>query len=134
MNGQMYVRRTMLCICWLFFYFTQWQQSKSTYLGFDFNDMKKWHLNDFDVFFHLSLPRLLTDLLYIWITWQVSHKKHELLTLREHLSPPPVIFVGFMFLIVWIVWVFLLCVFTFWVLCCDVRYDLAFLKYANASC
>jgi hypothetical protein len=69
--------------------------------------MKKWHLNDFDVFFHLSLPRLLTDLLYIWITRQVSYKKHELLTLREHLSPPPVIFVGFMLLIVWIFCVFL---------------------------
>ena len=134
MNGQMYLRRTMLCMCWFFFYFTQWQQSKSTYLGLDFNDMKKWHLNNFDVFFPLPLPRLLTDLLYIWVTRQVSHKKQELLTLREHLTPPTFFFVGFMLLIVWIFYVIVLCVFTFRVLCCDVRYDFALLKYANASC
>jgi hypothetical protein len=60
--------------------------------------------------------------LYIWVTQRVSYKKQDLFTLREHLSSPPG-FSGvrvahrFSFCFV------LLCVFTFWIMCCDVRYD-----------
>jgi hypothetical protein len=59
--------------------------------------------------------------LYIWVTRQVSYKKPELLTLREHMSSPPIcdgVRVAHLFF-----YVVILCVFTFWVPCCDVSYD-----------
>jgi hypothetical protein len=59
--------------------------------------------------------------LYIWVT-RMSYKKQEPLTLREHLSSPP-FFGGFRVTHVFNVCVVLLCVFTFWVPCCDVPYD-----------
>ena len=62
--------------------------------------------------------------LYIWVTWRVSYKRQELLTLREHLSSPPVFWwgpCGLCFRIV--VCVILLHAFMFWVPCCDVRYN-----------
>ena len=60
--------------------------------------------------------------LFIWVTWRVSYKKQELLTLHEHLSSPTVCWCGpcCYFIAFWLV---LLCVFMFWVPCCDVRYD-----------
>jgi hypothetical protein len=60
--------------------------------------------------------------LYIWATRRVSYKKKEHLTLIEHLSSPPFL-VGSVLLIYLVLCVVLLCVFTFWVPCCDVRYD-----------
>ena len=62
--------------------------------------------------------------LYIWITRRVSYKKQELLTLCEHLNSPPVFWWGpccssFQFFVL----SYCICVFTFWVLCCDVQYD-----------
>ena len=46
-----------------------------------------------------SLPILLPTWLYIWVTRRVSYKKHDLLTLREHLSSLPGFFVGSVLLI-----------------------------------
>ena len=57
--------------------------------------------------------------LFIWVTRRVSYKKQELLTLHEHLSSPTVCW-SLCFIASWL---FLLCVFMFWVPCCDVRYD-----------
>ena len=61
--------------------------------------------------------------MYRWITLWLSNKKQELLTLREHLSSASVFWWGMFcsssrafFCVV------LLCVFTFWIPCCDVRY------------
>jgi hypothetical protein len=51
--------------------------------------------------------------LYISVSWR------ELLTLREHMSSPQFLF-GFVLLIVLASCVVLLCVVTFWLLCCDV--------------
>ena len=53
----------------------------------------------------------------------MSYKKQELLTLHEHLSSPPVFDGSVLFIFLFCVCVFLLCVFTFYVPCCDVRYD-----------
>jgi hypothetical protein len=53
----------------------------------------------------------------------VSYKMHELLTLREHLSSSPVLYrvrVAHLFSFICVV---LLCVLTFLVPRCDVRYD-----------
>ena len=48
-----------------------------------------------DVFFLLSLPRLLPNLtVHIWVTRRVSYKKQVMPTLRDHLSSPPV-YLGF---------------------------------------
>ena len=60
--------------------------------------------------------------LYMWVSRRVSYKKQELLTLREHMSSPQFDFVVgpvsfYIFCVV------LICVVTFWVPCCDVRYD-----------
>ena len=60
--------------------------------------------------------------IYIWVTLRVLYKEQELPTLREQMSSSPVFFWGlccssFSFCVV------ILCVFTFWVLCCDIRYD-----------
>jgi hypothetical protein len=55
----------------------------------------------------------------------MSYKRQELLTLREHLSSPPVFW--------WCPCIVLLCVFTFWVLCCDVRYDFCIKKIFGLS-
>ena len=57
--------------------------------------------------------------LYIWVTRQVSSKKQELITLRVH----PGFLVRFLLFIFLFYCVVLLCVFTFWVPCCDFRYD-----------
>ena len=51
------------------------------------------------------------------------YEKQELLTLHEHLSSAPFFLVESVFLIFVVFFVVLLCVFMFWVLCCDVRYD-----------
>jgi hypothetical protein len=53
----------------------------------------------------------------------MSYKKQELLTLYEHLGSHPLILVGSVLLIYLVICVVLLCVFIFWVLCCDIRYD-----------
>ena len=53
----------------------------------------------------------------------MSYKKQELLTLHEHLSSPPVFDGSVLLIFLLCVCVFLLCVFTFYVPCCDVRYD-----------
>jgi len=45
------------------------------------------------------------------------------LTLDEHLISPPVFCWDLYCSFCLVFWVVLLCVFTFWVLCCDVRYD-----------
>ena len=61
--------------------------------------------------------------LYIWVTWWVSNKRLKLLTLHEHLSSPRFyggVRVAHLYLFFCVV---LLCVFTFWVPCCGVRYD-----------
>jgi len=77
-----------------------------------------------DFYFPLSLPRLVPELtVYIWVTRRVSYKKQELLTLREHLSSSPVFLVGVVLLIFLVFCDVLLCVFTFWLPCCDVHYD-----------
>ena len=57
----------------------------------------------------------------------MSYKKQDLLTLHEHRSVIPCFLVGsarvlLIFLIVFFS-VVILCVWTFWVQCCDVRYD-----------
>jgi hypothetical protein len=70
-----------------------------------------------DVFFPLSLSRLLPDLVTRW----VSYRKQELLA--PEFTPRFV--VGFMLLTFLISCVVLLCVFTFWVPCCDVRCNFA---------
>ena len=64
--------------------------------------------------------------LEIWIARRVSYKKQEVLTLREHLSSDRCFFFffgEFVLLIILIFCVVLLCVFTFWVPCRDVRYE-----------
>jgi hypothetical protein len=61
--------------------------------------------------------------LFIWITRRVSYKKQELLTLREYQTSPLVFFVASVLLILLVVYVILLCIFTFLVPCCDVRYE-----------
>ena len=61
--------------------------------------------------------------LYIWVTRRVFCKKQELITLHEHMSSPPVFLVVSVLLIFLVFCVVLLCVVTFWVPCCDVRYD-----------
>jgi hypothetical protein len=60
---------------------------------------------------------------YIWVTRRMSYKKQELRTLHDHLSSFSVFLVGSVLLIVLVFCVALLCVFTFWVPCCDVHYD-----------
>jgi hypothetical protein len=61
--------------------------------------------------------------LYIWVTRRLSYQKQELLTLRKHPILPPDFWWGNMLFLLLVVCVVLFCVFTFWVLCCDVRYD-----------
>jgi len=61
--------------------------------------------------------------LSIWVTQRVSCKKQELHTLHEHLISAP-FFYGIYDADFFLVFcVALLCVFAFWVPCCDVRYD-----------
>ena len=62
--------------------------------------------------------------LTIWVTWRVSYKRQELHSHHEHLSSSAMFWWGSCcshFLLIFCV--FLVCVFTFWVPCCDVRYD-----------
>ena len=59
--------------------------------------------------------------LYIWGTRRVSYKKQELLTLCEDLSSLRFCWWG-LYCSSFFSYI-LLCVFTFWVPCCDVRYD-----------
>ena len=62
--------------------------------------------------------------LKIWATRRVSFKKQELLTLCKHTSWTRVFFGGGVVFLMFLVFcVVLLCVFTFWVPCCDVCYD-----------
>ena len=55
--------------------------------------------------------------LYIWVTWWVSNKRQKLLTHRPGYLRGVVLLISLVFCVV------LLCVFTFLVPCCDVRYD-----------
>jgi hypothetical protein len=57
------------------------------------------------------------------LTRWVSYKKQELLTLREHLTSPLVFWLGQCCSSFYFFYVVPLCVFTFWVPCCDVLYD-----------
>ena len=60
------------------------------------------------------------------MTRWVSDKKQELFTLREQLSSPPGFWWGpccFLIFFLNSFCIVLLCVFTFWVPCCDARYD-----------
>jgi hypothetical protein len=59
--------------------------------------------------------------LYIWVTWSVSYKKQELLTLREYLCSPVFIIGGSVMLFLLVCCVDLLL--TFWLPCCDLRFD-----------
>ena len=68
--------------------------------------------------------------LIIRVTWRVSFKRQELLALLEHKSSPPGFFFWRLYLGEPVLLIFffffcvgLLCVFKFWVPCCDVRYD-----------
>ena len=55
----------------------------------------------------------------------MAYKNQELLTIREHMNSPTGILVGSVLLIALVfLCVVLLCVFTFFVPCCDVRCDL----------
>ena len=54
---------------------------------------------------------------------RVSYKRHNLLTHREHPCSPTVFWWGRWGSSILVLFVILLCVFTFWVLCCYVRYD-----------
>jgi hypothetical protein len=65
------------------------------------------------------------------VTRWVFYKKQEPLTLREHLSSPPVFLVGLCCSLFWFFSVVLLCVFTFWVLCCDVRCDFCIGRWSS---
>jgi len=60
--------------------------------------------------------------LYIWITRRLSYNKQELLSLCEHMSSPQVFWWSVLLIFQFFV-VVILCVFTFWVPSCDVRYD-----------
>ena len=60
--------------------------------------------------------------LYIWATRRVSYKKQELLTFASTWVHPRFL-VGSVLLIFLAFCVVLLCVSTFWVPCCHVRYD-----------
>jgi hypothetical protein len=52
-----------------------------------------------DVYFLYHCQYFYRTWLYIWVTRRVSYKKHDLLTLREHLSSLPGFFVGSVLLI-----------------------------------
>ena len=74
---------------------------------------------------YLCLLRIMvsTYWLYVWVTWRVSYKRQEMLTLREHQSSRPFLFlVGSVLQIFLVFCVVLFCLFTFWVRRCDVRY------------
>ena len=75
-----------------------------------------FYVDHLDFFSPLLLPRLFT---WLDVTQLVPYKKQELLNTWVH----PWIFVGLVLLIFLVFCVVLLCVFTFWVSCCDVRYD-----------
>ena len=66
----------------------------------------------------------------MWVTRRVSNKKQQLPTLYDHLSLLP-IFYGFR--VALYVILFLLCVFTFSVPCCDLRYDFRIKKMFGSS-
>jgi hypothetical protein len=78
-----------------------------------------------DVFFLLSLPRLLLELtVYIWVAQMVSYKMqagnaYPSASTWVH----PRFLLGSVLLIFLVLCVVLLCVFSFWVPCCDVRYN-----------
>ena len=58
--------------------------------------------------------------LYIWVARRVFYKKQKLFNLRMHTCSPP-FFVGSVLLIFLVLVLWWVC--TFWVPCCDVRYD-----------
>ena len=95
---------------------------------------KNKRLRVHDIFYYLRLFRIVvsTNLLYIWVTWRGFYKKQELLILREDLSSPPV-FGGVRVAHIFSFCVVLLCVFTFWLPCCDVRSDFR-IKTMFGSC
>jgi len=76
-----------------------------------------------DVFFLYHCHYFYRTLLYIWVTWRVSYKKHVLLTLCKHPSSLLVFWWGPCCSFFQFSCVVLLCVFTFWVSFCDIRYD-----------
>ena len=75
--------------------------------------------------------------LYMNITRPVYYKKQELLTIREHLSSPLphlCFFLGGSVLLIYLVFcIVLLCVFTFWVPCCAVRYVIRITMMVGSS-
>ena len=71
--------------------------------------------------------------LYIWVTRRVSYKMHELLLPFVNTWVHPWLFGGSFLLIFLVIWVVLLCVFRFWVPCCDVRYDVHMITMFGSS-
>jgi hypothetical protein len=61
--------------------------------------------------------------LYIWVAWPVAYKRQELLTLRGHLCLTLGFWWGPFCSLFCVLCVVRLCVFTFLVPCCNVRYD-----------
>ena len=61
--------------------------------------------------------------LYIWVAWRVSVTRQDLLTLRGPLCLNPGFWWGPFCSFLSVVCVVRLCVFTFFVPCCDARYD-----------
>ena len=81
---------------------------------------------DLLLFTHICFPSPITTKtlngLYIWVTRRLSYKKQEILSLCEHMSSPQVFWWSVLLIFQFFV-VVILCVFTFWVPSCDVRYD-----------
>jgi hypothetical protein len=71
--------------------------------------------------------------LYKWATLCVSYKKQELFILREHLISLRILCVGSVLLIVLVFCAVLLCVYTFWVTCCDARYHFSLKTMFSSS-
>jgi hypothetical protein len=61
--------------------------------------------------------------LTIWVTWRVSYKMAETTYPSRAHEFTRCALVGCLLFIFFVFWVVLLCVFTFWVPCCDVCYD-----------
>ena len=58
----------------------------------------------------------------IWVTRRCLIRRQELLSIRQHMSSIK-LFCGYPCSSLFMFCVFLLCVFTFWIPCCAVRYD-----------
>ena len=84
------------------------------------------------IFFPLSRPLTLTELDYLWVTRQLSYKKRKLLTFREHPRDHSRVFWWGECCSSFLVFCAgLLCIYTFLVPCCHVRYD--FRKMSGSS-